>query len=282
MIARFSHHLALTWDLGEENGWDDEKGEAVGKGNSHEQRRLFSVYIKSLDPYRHPLKIHDIEIAEIYPQLKGYEYFDGPSLQRHHHYNEVIIEHLEMSREGGHPWLVSMDEPLGWEFGLRPDAEDPTRDEARKEVLWGTLMAGGSGVSWYFGWQNNAPTSDLSSEDLRVRESMWKQTKHALDFFKRYVPFQNMAAANDLVEGDGDFVFAESGRVYLVYLKNGGTAELNLGNVDGVFDVRWFDPIRGGALQLGAVGSVEAAARVSLGAAPHSIDQDWAVLVRKR
>lgn len=281
LIARFAHLPALTWDLGEENGWDDEKGETIGLGNSHEQRKLFASYIKNLDPYAHPLKIHEIEIVEIYPQLKGFEHFDGPSLQRHHHYNEVIIEHLEMSREGGRPWLVSMDEPLGWEFGLRPDEADPTRDEPRKEVLWGTLMAGGSGVSWYYGWQNNAPTSDLSSEDMRVRESMWKQNKVALDFFNRYVPFAFMTAANDLVEGDDDYVFAESGRTYVVYLKNGGTADLNLANVEGSFDVRWYDPIRGGALQLGSVGSVEASAKANLGTPPHSEEQDWAVLVRR-
>lgn len=282
LIARFSHNLALTWDLGEENGWDDEKGEEIGLGNTHEQRKLFSAYIKNLDPYQHPLKIHEIEIVEIYPQLKGYEYFDGPSLQRHHHYNDVIIEHLKMSREGGHPWLVSMDEPLGWEYGLRPDEDDPTREEARKDVLWGTLLAGGSGVSWYFGWQNNAPTSDLSSEDLRVRESMWKLTKIALDFFNSYVPFERMEAANDLVEGDDDYVFAESGQTYVVYLKKGGTANLNLGNVAGHFDIRWFDPIIGGVLQLGSVKSVEASASADLGSPPHSAEQDWVVLVRRR
>ncbi len=281
LIARFSHHLALTWDLGEENGWDDEKGEEVGKGNSSEQRRIFASFIKTLDPYKHPLKIHEIESVDIYTDLVGFSDFDGPVLQRHNNYNEVVASYVEMSRESGHPWLVSMDEPLGWEFGLRPDIDDPTREVPRKETLWGTLMAGGEGVEWYFGWQNNAPTSDLSSEDLRVRESMWKQTKVALDFFNRFLPFQNMRAANELVRTNDTYVFADKGQTYAIYIKQGGSASLDLADTEGTFDVRWFDPIRGGDLQLGSVESVQGASVVSLGEAPHSPDQDWAVLVTK-
>ncbi|MDQ8197906.1 DUF5060 domain-containing protein [Pelagicoccus enzymogenes] len=282
MIARFGHHLALTWDLGEENGWTDEKGKDVGLGNTHEQRKAFSSFIRQLDPYNHPIKVHEISIVEIYPQLAGYPDFDGPTLQRHEHYNKVILDHLKMSRDAGHPWLVSMDEPLGWEYGLRPDADDPTRDHARKDVLWGTLMAGGSGVSWYFGWQNNAPTSDLSSEDLRVRETMWKQSKVAHDFFSQYVPFHRMRSANDLVEGEDDYVFAQPRQTYVVYLKNGGTASLNLANVEGIFDIRWYDPIKGGPLQLGSIAFADASTTTPLGTPPHSPEQDWAILITAR
>lgn len=282
LIARFSHLLALTWDLGEECGWDDEKGGDIGLGNSHEQRRLFSAYIKGLDPYDHPLKIHEIEIAEIYPQLKGFEHFDGPALQRHKNYNTVVQEHLEMSRSGGRPWLVSMSEPLGWEFGLRPNTDDPTREAPRKDVLWGTLMGGGSGVEWYFGWQNNAPTSDLSSEDLRVRDTMWSQTKIALEFFQRYLPFHEMRAANGLIEGEEDYVFAKSGQVYAVYLREGGSADLNFANVEGLFDIRWYDPIKGGSLQIGSISEVEASPATPLGTPPYAEKQDWAVLLRRR
>ncbi|MBK1877655.1 DUF5060 domain-containing protein [Pelagicoccus mobilis] len=279
MIARFGHLLALTWDLGEETGWDDEKGLEVGLGNTHEQRRAFSSYIRKTDPYNHPIKAHEISIVEIYPQLAGYPDFEGPTLQRHMHYNQVVIDHLKMSRDAGRPWLVSMDEPLGWEYGLRPDNDDPTRDHPRKDVLWATLMAGGSGVSWYFGWQNNAPTSDLSAEDLRVRQEMWRQTKLAIDFFNRHVPFERMHAANDLVPGEDNYVFAETGETYLVYLKHGGKASLNLANVSGAFDIRWFDPIKGGTLQLGSVASTTASPNTELGSPPHSEGQDWAILV---
>lgn len=282
LIARYSHHLALTWDLGEETGWTDDKGGEVGIGITTEQQKAFASHIRALDPYDHPITIHDIEIVEIYPPLAGFEDFEGPALQRHDHYNQHIIEHLEMSVAGGRPWLVSMSEPLGWEYGLRPDVDDPTRDGPRKDVLWGVFMAGGAGVEWYAGWQNNAPTSDLSSEDLRVREKMWQQNKIALDFFNTYVPFQDMTAANDLVAGDDDYVFAKADALYLVYLREGGSTSIDLSGTDGSYDVQWFDPRHGGELQSTSIAKVNGGAKAILGPPPSAPDQDWAVLLRRR
>jgi len=282
LVARFSHHLALTWDLGEETGWTDDKGGAVGIGITTAQQKAFASHIRALDPYDNPIVIHEIEIAEIYPQLAGFEDFEGPALQRHQHYNQPIIEHLAMSVAGGRPWLVSMSEPLGWEYGLRPDVDDPMRDGPRKNVLWGVFMAGGAGVEWYAGWQNNAPTSDLSSEDLRVREKMWQQTKIALDFFNTYLPFQDMTAANDLVTGDGDYVFAQAGEIYLVYLRDGGNAAIDMSSTDGTYDVHWFDPRHGGELQSSSTTTLTGGQRVKLGAPPSAPDQDWAILLRRR
>ena len=163
-----------------------------------------------------------------------------------------------------------------------PDDEDPTRDGPRKDVLWGVLMAGGAGVEWYAGWQNNAPTSDLSSEDLRVRQSMWRQNRIALDFFDRHVPFQNMSAANDLVAGENDYVLAQPNHTYLVYLRDGGTADLDLSKADGIYDIRWLDPRNGGVLQLGSVSQVSGGSIVNLGTAPDNATQDWATLLRRR
>jgi hypothetical protein len=282
LVARFGHHLALTWDLGEETGWTDDKGGEFGVGITTAQQQAFASYIRDLDPYDHPITIHDIEIVEIYPQLAGFEAFEGPALQRHKDYNRVVREHLEMSVAAGRPWLVSMSEPLGWQFGLRPDNDDPTRDVPRKDVLWGVFMAGGAGVEWYAGWQNNAPTSDLSSEDLRVRANMWRLTKIALDFFNTYIPFQDMTAANDLVAGEDDYVFAQAGELYLVYLREGGSHAIDLSATDGAFDVRWFNPREGGDLQSTDMVIVEGGASASLGAPPTDPGQDWAVLLTRR
>lgn len=282
LIARFGHHLALTWDLGEETGWTDEKGGKVGIGITTAQQKAFSSYIRKLDPYDHPITIHEIEMVKIYPQLAGFEAVEGPALQRHDHYNQRIIEHLEMSVAAGRPWLVSMSEPLGWEFGLRPDDDDPTRDGPRKDVLWGVFMAGGAGVEWYAGWQNNAPTSDLSSEDLRVRANMWRQNKIALDFFNEHIPFQDMTAANDLVAGEDDYVLAQTNQTYLIYLRDGGNAKIDLSSAKGAYDVHWFDPRNGGDLQRGSVARVRGQKSVNLGVAPSQPEQDWAVLLQRR
>ena len=67
---------------------------------------------------------------------------------------------------------------------------------------------------------------------------------------------------------------------YVVYLKNGGTTSLNLIGVAGTFDVRWFDPRNGGALQNGSVTQVSGGSTVSLGNAPASATGDWVILIQ--
>lgn len=281
LIARFGHHLALTWNLGEETGWTDEKGKESGIANTLAQQKAFIHYIDELDAYDHPMKIHEIDIVEIYPPLLGDTNFDGPTLQRHSDYNKFVKHFIDLSKSSGRPWVVSMDEPLGWEFGLKPDAEDPTHDIPRKEVLWGTYMAGGSGVEWYFGWQNNAPTSDLSSEDLTVRSNMWEQSAIAHDFFQTYLPFSEMTADNNLVKGDKDYVFYQENIVYLVYLKQGGKHALDLTKASGKFNIYWFNPRFGGELLKSNVKSVEGGKLISLGVPPSAPQKDWAVLLKR-
>jgi len=77
------------------------------------------------------------------------------------------------------------------------------------------------------------------------------------------------------------FGFAKAGELYLVYLPNGGTADLDLSGVSGQFTVSWFDPRNGGALKKGSVATVAGGKKVTLGAAPASPAEDWLVVVRK-
>ena len=56
----------------------------------------------------------------------------------------------------------------------------------RKYALWGNLMAGGSGVEWYFGYE--LPHSDLNCEDWRSREKVWEFSRFALNFFQDHLP----------------------------------------------------------------------------------------------
>ena len=77
-MARFGHHRAIVWNLGEENGWDDRhKSETgvYGLPNSHEQRRAFADYLKSVDPYDRPVVVHTLpgRFDDIYSQLLGHE-----------------------------------------------------------------------------------------------------------------------------------------------------------------------------------------------------------------
>lgn len=294
MVARFGHHLALVWNLGEENGHTDQN-RRFGRGTSPEQMLAFASVIRELDPYDHPIVVHHYPFEQdaVFKPLLGDPHFEGPSLQidgpyldeRGLDYNGEVRRWIEASADRGRPWVVSIDEPLGWEFGLVPDDHDGpqgvSQEDARREVLWGTYMAGGAGVEWYFGWKDNSPTSDLGIEDMRSRAAMWAVTRTARRFFEEHVPFQRMNTANHLAVSDHAYVLAEPGQTYLVYLPNGGAEHLDLRGVNGLYRVEWFNPRVGGELQRGKVTSIEGGGLRDLGEPPSDAEEDWAVLIRR-
>ena len=56
--------------------------------------------------------------------------------------------------------------------GMADNVDNPSVDDTRKFALWGTLMAGGSGVEYYFGYK--LPQNDLICEDWRLPPlSLW-------------------------------------------------------------------------------------------------------------
>ena len=101
-----------------------------------------------------------------------------------------------------------------------------TLHDIRKLCLWGTLMAGGAGVEYYFGYQ--LPENDLVCEDFRSRDKSWDYCRIALEFFAaNKVPFWEMTNADALVgnakNDNSKYCLAKAGELYLVYLPNGGT-----------------------------------------------------------
>ena len=268
LIARFSHHHAVVWNLGEENN------------TPVPDRKAIAAYMRGLDPYRHPITVHTHvnKIQECYGPLLGHDAFEATSIQadmdRYHRYT---LEMREASAKAGRKWAIFGDEQTKADVGVVPDADDPTHDIPRKQALWGNLMAGGSGVEWYFGYKY--PHMDLNCEDWRSRDKMWDQTRHALDFFQRHLPFHEMEPADSLVSGAAAYVLAKPGQVYAVYLPQGGSAKLKL--EQGNYSVQWYNPRAGGALLKGSVQKLKGGSEVDLGAPPSDPTADWAVLLRQ-
>ena len=86
-----------------------------------------------------------------------------------------------------------------------------------------------------------------------------------------------MTPNDALAHGTTAHVLANTGSSYLVYLPDGGNAQIDL--ADGTYNVQWYNPRSGGALQDGSVTRVSGGNRVSLGNAPNAPNMDWAVLV---
>ena len=280
LIARFSHHLGITWNLGEENG----AARWTPFGQNTEQRKAMAAYFHTHDPYGHLTVVHShsnpSHKEETYPPLLGFKAFDGPSLQVGNpadvHFETVRWR--ERSDTTDHKWVVCLDEIGPAHTGAKPDADDPDHDFIRKHVLWGNLMGGGAGVEWYFGYKY--AHNDLNCEDWRSRDNLWDLTRYALEFFQQHIPFWEMKSADELIDTKYGYCFTKPGEIYVVYLTNGGTTTLDVGETDKTFSVEWYNPRTGGDFKTGAVASVSGPGKVLIGMPPNDSSADWVALIR--
>lgn len=279
LIARFGYHKNIIWNMGEENGsapwWPN--------GQNDQQRYAMIRYIKDHDPYRNPVVIHTLPDEKsrnpILSKLLHFDKLDGLSMQVSNIENihKVIIDWNHQSKNAERPWIVMMDEIGPWHTGTKTDEDDPAHDALRKEALWGTLMAGGAGIEWYFGWLK--PPHDLNAEDWRSRNNIWEQSAIANHFFKE-LPYKKMSVLDDKIRNSNDYCFGLEGEIYVLYLKNGGKASLNLEGHKGQFEVLWYNPRIGGDLQSGSIRHIDGGTWVQLGSPPSENTEDWTALVK--
>jgi hypothetical protein len=268
LASRFSHHLAVMWNLGEENNTPDP------------DRKEIAARIRSLDAYAHPITVHthNNQVDTFYNGILGNPYFEATSIQGDmKRYWQWAVSLRARSAAAGRKWAIFGDEQPSADAGVVPDADDPNHNTPRIEALWGNLLGGGSGVEWYFGYKY--PNMDLNCEDFRSRDRMWDQTRYALQFFQAYLPFQEMEPRPDLSEPAGGRVFAKPGQVYAVQSVAFVPVRLRLD--PGTYTVRWFNPRTGGTPVPGNVRSVKAEGVVSLGLPPEDEALDWIALVTR-
>ncbi|MEM6699726.1 MAG: DUF5060 domain-containing protein, partial [Bacteroidota bacterium] len=245
LIAHFGHHLALNWNLCEENGkWHNNNPTPE---QETPQRIAMTEYFYNNDPYRHHVVIHNgVPFTDL---LGDRSKLTGVSVQTGRtdfgSVHRAISRWRRLSADSGKPWVVCIDEPGDAQHSLLPDAEDPEHNNARKNALWGALMAGGAGIEWYFGYKH--AHSDLSCQDWRSRDLMWDQNRYALQFFQENkIPFWEMFPDDDFTNNPNDYVFYKPGEVYLFYLKNGGEiGRINLRDTAGEFVASWYNPRTG-------------------------------------
>jgi len=118
-IARFGHHLALNWNIGEEF-WIYNPGLI----NS------FATYIKNVDPYDHNIVIHCYPFEQdelLFRPLLGSSYnLSGISIQSFVDSTHIKVRKwVKDSKASGKPWIVAFDEQAHWNRGVGVDADHP-------------------------------------------------------------------------------------------------------------------------------------------------------------
>ncbi len=277
LIARFAHHLALNWNLGEEIN-----------DATPAQKRAWAQYFHNHDPYHHHIVIHNgASHYELMGDPPSGSYLTGFSLQTGRvdftDVHDMTLDYLNRSVTAGRPWVVACDEPGDATHALVPDSNtpkwDPNRNNARQNALWGNVMAGGAGLEWYFGYQH--AHSDLTCQDFRSRDLFWDQCRYMLEFFeKNDIPFQDMTNDNNLTSNPNDYCLKKDGELYLVYLKSGSTTNISL--PPGTFTIHWYNPRTGGGLQTGSISEITGPGSVSIGNPPKEPEKDWLGVIRFR
>lgn len=279
LVARFGHHLGVSWNLGEENGPADWSP----IGQTDQQKKDMAAYIRALSPWPGNVMLHthsndELQEAYLIPML-GTGSIDGPSMQVANptRVHERMKRWIEASEEAGERWVVCLDE-IGphWQ-GVMPDADDPKHDTVRNHCLWGSLMAGGAGVEWYFGYRY--AHNDLGLEDFRSRELWWIQSTLACRFMNNF-PLEEMRCRDELLDSPDAYCLAKEGELYLVYLPaESARVRIKL-NQSNPLQVDWFNPRTGGELQQGSVSTISGNGFQSLGAPPSDFESDWVVVIR--
>ncbi|MEP1489756.1 MAG: DUF5060 domain-containing protein [Algibacter sp.] len=281
LIARFGHHLALNWNLCEETG--DWQNPPRTFPVDVQGRLTLANYVSSIDPYKHHIVIHNGNwFTGIYGKNSK---FTGASLQTNkvdfRNVHNSVLRVLKEADAEGKTWAVACDEPGDATHSLVPDVDNPEHNNARKNGLWGAIMAGAWGTEWYFGYKH--AHSDLTCQDYRSRDLFWDQGKICLDFFKdNNVEFWNMTSSDNLISSKDDFVLANPGNTYVIFLKNGGNSQLDLGDSSIKYNVLWYNPRTGGKLQKGKIKSISGTGKQNLGFPPSDKNKDWVVYLIKK
>ncbi|MBD3631327.1 DUF5060 domain-containing protein [Cyclobacterium sp.] len=272
MAARFGYLNAVTWNIGEESGWDNEP--TYGKGITTTQRRQFAAYLKQLLPYSELIVVHNgpSNTDAIFEGLVGDSFYSGISYQGNfedpYYGYERILHWKEQSASTGFPWVVSYDEPY-------TNPEFPDLETWSKNSLWAALMAGGAGVEFYIG-----KGRDLNIEDYRQYEAYWQAMAQAKSFFlENDIPFQQLKPLN--TQHPMTWGLSDDGKKHrILFLREGGEIALTL--PAGQYWLKWFDPELGESYTTGQPFTVEQAGLVHLGHPPTYKEKAWVLWVQKK
>jgi hypothetical protein len=285
LISRFAHHLALEWNLSEEYNLDFDFG--------FDRIRAFAKYIYDLDPYHHPITVHpSFDPLEALKFTFGDTLFSLTSIQLGQRRIDTLTEEFrQATQKAGRPLPISMDE---FTVDLNQNAEWHPRNNPellRKEKLWPVYMSGGM---IEFILEDLLKTDSFKTPEL---EKLWDYTWYARKFMEENLFFWEMSPADHLVSGEstisvgqgknrksfqlGAQIFAKINSIYAIYYPSAlKTGKLDLTGSGGEYLKSWYNP-RNGKFE-GEQKTIFAEGEFDIGSPPHSPQEDWVVLIKRK
>ena len=266
LVARFGYLNAITWNIGEENGWE-RPNETFGRAITSNQQKSFADFLKELLYYNDNVVLQNGHAFDdsVFNDLIGINNYTGASLQGPA--NSIERSHVGVlkwrnnSAEANKKWVVSFDRPF--DFGSIEPAL------FREKSLWASILAGAGGFEF------NITAEERVVQDYSRFEGYWQHMKYLGDLFtSNNIPYQEMESKDELVSNG--WCFGKDYEHYVIYLKNEGTTDID---ILGDYSVKWFDPRNGGVLVDGTVTTISSGTNVNLGSPPNNTDLDWVVLL---
>lgn len=216
IIARFGYLPALIINLGEEHNENYRLKDGL---------KMAAAW-KALDPYNHPLAIHNINRAtDEYiesPDLDFTAIQTGqpgrPSAVRYAvEHNQIAVDWINRCRSLGRRVLV-----VNFDEG---------RPEYDRRAWWSAYMGGGV-------WE--AHVTAPYDRPYSAWEKTWGELGGARAFMES-LPFYRMHPNNDLVKSGNAFCLAKPGEAYALYLPEGDRITVRLAS-SSKYETAWWNP----------------------------------------
>ncbi|MCK4965820.1 hypothetical protein KAS50_02250 [bacterium] len=280
MIARFGHYNALQWNLCEEYNHPV-------KVLSPSLIKSLAQYIKDVDPYNHPVSVHNCIEVDTWKPFFGDSRFDLTSIQGGGVIgsdNGDMVEWLRnQALSAGRKIPIFMDETIS--TSENDDEEHIIVDHKtwkqhvygqsyiRKNVIYPIYFSGGSVelILHYY----------LETDNFKKFNKAWDYMYYARKFMEENLQFWEMEPYDVFLKGESGHgeVFAKSGEVYAIYFPNArNTGNLNLRAYSKPFTKKWYNP-RTGKFE-GAESIINGGKLIPLGAPPNEKEEDWVLLIK--
>ena len=245
IVARFGHHNGLYWNLAEE----------YNEAYSADQMKDYAQILSNLDPYDHPITVHQQGGLNNWDPFVGDSRFDLTSFQTgNSSQNGPAVDWFTKVENSSRTIPVAFDESTR-------NLTTAERDMFR-HIAW-SIYTGGANFEVY----TRLLGSSYLDFDL-ILEDLARARKYIDD-----LSFWEMRPKNELLLSGEGYVFTQLDETYLVYLLDGGSISLILSGSESIFDAEWFNP-RSGAIQ--SIGYVFGGAPYAF-SAPDSLD--WVLLL---
>jgi len=282
MVARFSYNNAVIWNLCEE--YDHHCTDCP---IAPDVIRTWAQYLRDIDPYQHPITVHNWATEEGYTGVDGFDPFWGDnrfgcvSIQyrppadydNYSTYGEKVELLRDKAKISNLKIPICMDETFGTVASYGGCYDLPMvkcgYDGIRREVIYPTYFSGGN-LELFL-------DTNIDTDNFYVYEIIWNYMWYARKVIEE-LSFWDMGPNHNLVNGTSDRELCfTNGHHYAIYLPYGGRSYINISTPSN-FTKRWYDPKIGE--YYGSEVVISGGGTIDMGNPPYA--GDWVIILKEQ